>query len=60
MLTKFYVRMQTWMAQDDGATAVEYGIMVAAIAAVIVALVFLLGGEVKAAFNTVYQELIAH
>jgi pilus assembly protein Flp/PilA len=58
MFTKLYVRARNWMAQDDGATAVEYGIMVAAIAAVIVALVFLLGGQVKAAFQTVYNELI--
>jgi pilus assembly protein Flp/PilA len=57
MLTKLYVKAQGLMAQDDGATAVEYGIMVAAIAAVIVALVFLVGGEVKDAFQTVYDEL---
>ena len=36
---------------DEGATAVEYGLMVAAIAAVIVAVVFLLGGVVKDKFN---------
>ncbi len=33
-----------------GATAVEYGIMVAAIAAVIIAIVFVLGTEVEATF----------
>ena len=36
---------------DDGATAVEYGLMVAAIAAVIVLVVFLLGGVVKNKFD---------
>ncbi len=36
-----------------GATAVEYGIMVAAIAAVIIAIVFVLGGQVQVAFQTV-------
>lgn len=36
---------------EEGATAVEYGIMVAAIAAVIVAVVFLLGKEVKTGFQ---------
>jgi pilus assembly protein Flp/PilA len=36
---------------DEGATAVEYGLMVAAIAAVIVLVVFLLGGVVKDKFN---------
>ncbi len=46
-----------WLAkfakEDSGATAVEYGIMVAAIAAVIVAVVVVLGGKVKEAFTTV-------
>jgi len=36
---------------DEGATAVEYGLMVAAIAAVIVLVVFLLGGVVKDKFS---------
>ncbi len=36
---------------DDGATAVEYGLMVAAIAALIVLIVFALGGVVKNAFD---------
>ena len=34
----------------SGATAVEYGIMVAAIAAVIIAIVFVVGGQVNDAF----------
>ena len=38
-------------AGDEGATAVEFGLMVAAIAAVIVVVVFLLGGVVKDKFN---------
>jgi len=42
---------------DRGATAVEYGLLVAAIAAVIVAVVILLGAQVSAAFSTVYNAL---
>jgi pilus assembly protein Flp/PilA len=37
---------------EDGASAVEYGLLVAGIAAVIVAIVFLLGGQIKNAFQT--------
>lgn len=37
--------------QDDGATAVEYGLMVAAIAAVIVLAVFALGNFIHGAFS---------
>jgi pilus assembly protein Flp/PilA len=43
---------------ERGAAGVEYGILVAAIAAVIVALAFLIGGEIKNAFQTVYDELV--
>jgi pilus assembly protein Flp/PilA len=37
---------------EDGASAVEYGLLVAAIAAVIVIIVFALGGLIKNAFST--------
>ena len=45
------------MRNEEGATAVEYGLMVALIAAVIVATVATLGDEIHAAFNTVLAEL---
>ena len=38
---------------QDGATAVEYGLIVAAIAGVIIAIVFTLGGKVNNAFSNV-------
>jgi pilus assembly protein Flp/PilA len=38
-------------ARDRGASAVEYGLLVAAIAAVIVAVVFALGGLINGAFR---------
>lgn len=37
--------------RDEGASAVEYGLLVAAIAAVIVLIVFALGSVVKGAFK---------
>lgn len=42
---------------DRGATAVEYGLMVALIAAVIVAVVTIVGTDVQAAFQTVEDAL---
>lgn len=44
--------MQKLWNDESGATAVEYGLMVAAIAAVIVTIVFALGGQVSTAFQT--------
>ena len=38
---------------DQGATAVEYGLIVAAIAGLIIVVVFVLGNKVKNTFNNV-------
>ena len=46
-----YLRKVTRRAGDRGASAVEYGLMVAAIAAVIVGVVFGLGTLVQRAFS---------
>jgi pilus assembly protein Flp/PilA len=46
-----YLRKVSRHARDRGASAVEYGLMVAAIAAVIVGVVFGLGTLVKSAFD---------
>jgi pilus assembly protein Flp/PilA len=46
-----YIRKITRHARDRGASAVEYGLLVAAIAAVIVGVVFGLGTLVKDAFS---------
>jgi pilus assembly protein Flp/PilA len=47
-----YVRALLNSRNEDGASAVEYGLLVAAIAAVIAAIVFLLGGNILDAFTT--------
>lgn len=48
-----YKMIQSFINDESGATAVEYGIMVAAIAAVIVTVVYAIGVKVDAAFDTV-------
>ena len=59
-MTKLAAKLQTRIhvakdkfTNEDGATAVEYGLMVALIAAVIVVVVKALGTKVNAAFTTV-------
>ena len=61
-MLKLYVSLQTFMSQplrrdDRGATAVEYGLMVALIAAVIVGVVTALGGKLTTLFTNVSNAL---
>ena len=44
-------------SRERGATAVEYGLLVALIAAVIIGTVITLGGQVNTAFQTVSNSL---
>ena len=44
-------RIRKVVTNEDGASAVEYGLLVAAIAAVVVVIVFALGGVVKQVFT---------
>ncbi len=46
-----YIRSITPRRGDDGASAVEYGMLVAGIAALIVAIVFVMGGMIKSSFS---------
>ncbi|MHB8841738.1 MAG: Flp family type IVb pilin [Candidatus Aquicultor sp.] len=57
MLVWFYGKLASYLREEDGATAVEYGIMVALIAAVIIGTVVTLGGKIDAAFQTVVSNL---
>jgi pilus assembly protein Flp/PilA len=50
---KMLTRMTQLLRDEDGATAVEYGLIVAAIAGLIIVVVFLLGKKVNNAFSNV-------
>ena len=50
-------RINSLRSEEDGATAVEYGLIVALIAAVIVGVVAILGGQIADAFTTVSNEI---
>ncbi len=53
MFTKFYVKACTLVESDEGATALEYGILVALIALIIVAGVGLFGTSLNTFFNNI-------
>ena len=56
-LLKWYIALRY---SERGATAVEYGLIVALIAAVIVVVVGLLGGQIRNAFQIVADKLSAY
>lgn len=56
-MLKAYVKARTWMDRDEGATAVEYGIMVALIAVAIIVVVTALGGQLTTVFQRVVTAL---
>ncbi len=55
-LLKWYIAIKEC---ERGATAVEYGLIVALIAAVIIAVVALLGTEIREAFQAIVTKLEA-
>lgn len=52
-----YYRALAALKREDGATAVEYGIMVAGIAVLIIGVVFALGGQLEKLFQIVVDAL---
>ncbi|MGZ6945602.1 MAG: Flp family type IVb pilin [Acidimicrobiia bacterium] len=56
MLSQLVQMLQARIANDErGAAAVEYGMLVALIAAVVIAIVFTLGGQINDAFTKVSE-----
>ena len=60
-MLQFLVTLQSFVAarkdEDKGATAVEYGLMVALIAIIIIGGVTLLGGNLAALFNNIAGQI---
>ena len=55
-----YMRQVMKARKEDGASAVEYGLLVAAIAALIVVVVFVLGGIIQRVFKDTCSEIAQH
>ncbi len=53
MVTKLYAKLQAFLADKDGATAIEYGLIAGGISLAIVAAVFAFGDDLEVMFNTI-------
>jgi pilus assembly protein Flp/PilA len=58
-MLKLIAKFQSKMQGEEGATAVEYGLMVALIAGAIIVTVGLLGGALNTAFTNVLNAITA-
>ncbi len=52
-MLKLLAMKEVYLKNEDGATAIEYGLIAAGIAIAIVAVVFTLGDEIEATFTEV-------
>ena len=59
MVTRLYVQLSALRREERGATAVEYGMLVALIAAVVVTVVAVLGGQVGDSFTKIKDAIAA-
>lgn len=57
-MSKFTSAVRSFIADEDGVTALEYGMIAALIAAVIVTTVGTLGGKVDAAFTKIANAML--
>ncbi len=57
MITRLYVRAQTLLSETKGASAVEYGLLVAGIAAAVITVVFLIGTNANETFQGVADSI---
>lgn len=56
-MLKLYVMLKTFRDDRKGATAIEYGLIAAGIAVVIIVAVNTLGGDLNSMFETITEEL---
>lgn len=53
MFTKLIAKIQAYVADQDGATAIEYGLIAGGISLAIVAAVFAFGDDLEGVFNAI-------
>lgn len=52
-----FTKMKTFILDEEGASAVEYGLLVAGIAVVVMVSIYLIGTNLNAKFDEVAQKL---
>ncbi len=60
MLLKLWAKKEAFVRSEEGATAIEYGLIAAGIAVAISIVVFTLGDEITSLFQEVEDKIDAH
>jgi len=56
-MTDFLAKTMTFMRDEEGASAVEYGLLVAGIAVVVMAAIYTIGTNLNTKFNSVATKI---
>jgi len=56
-MTKLIAKIQAYISDKDGATAIEYGLIAGGISLAIVAAVFAFGGDLSTLFDTIANKM---
>jgi len=59
MITKILAKIQGYVMSDEGATAIEYGLIAGGISLAIVAAVFAFGDDLQTVFSTIGDAMSA-
>jgi len=56
-MTALYIRIANWLRDQEGATAVEYGLLVALVGVIIMTTALALGTQISAVFTSVTEAI---
>ena len=56
-MKRFYAKAKSYLKSEDGATAIEYGLIAAGIAVAIIGIVFALGDELNNFFGMIQGQI---
>lgn len=58
-MQRMYVKWATWKSSDEGATALEYGVLVTMIIVLLAAGALVFGQELQAFFENLFPSIVA-
>ncbi|SEM89665.1 pilus assembly protein Flp/PilA [Pseudomonas sp. ok272] len=57
LVRKLFIRVQLFMTRSEGASAIEYALIIAMVALVVISFVTPMGGAIKTTFNSLLTQM---